>query len=243
MTQFSEVAARALDTYLSADPVAATYLGDHRFDGALPDPSPAGATARRAQLSEHLSDLDASTTRDASEQIDAEVLRTVLRAELFDLDELHEAQWNPMLYNPGSGLHALLTRDFAPLPERLTSLARRLHAVPDYLASARERVGEMSRIHLDTALTQLDGTLALLDETVPAVLAGAPELRAHVEPVAQAARAAVAGHRAWLAERADAARHPSRIGERLFAAKLALTLDTEFAPEDLLARAQAELDE
>jgi len=43
------------------------------------------------------------------------VLRTVLRAERFDLDELHEAQWNPMLYNPGSGLHALLSRNFAPL--------------------------------------------------------------------------------------------------------------------------------
>jgi len=243
MTQFSEVAARALDTYLSADPVAATYLGDHRFDGALPDPSPAGATARRAQLGEHLRDLDASTTRDASEQVDAEVLRTVLRAERFDLDELHEAQWNPMLYNPGSGLHALLSRNFAPLPERLTSLAERLEAVPDYLAGARERLGEMSRIHLDTSLSQLDGTLALLDDTIPAALAGEPDVRGRVEPAARAARIAVAEHRAWLTEHAEKAQRPARIGERLFAAKLALTLDTEFAPADLLARAQADLDE
>ena len=240
---FRDVVTQALETSLAADPVAATYLGDHRFDGTLPDPSSSGATARAAQLRGHRAALAASAPQDESERIDAEVLRTVLRAELFDLDELHEAEWNPMLHNPGSGLHALLTRNFAPLPERLTSLARRLQAVPEYLASARERIGEMSRIHLETALTQLDGTLALLDETVPAVLAGALDQRALVEPAAQAARTAVAEHRAWLAERTDVARHSARIGERLFAAKLALTLDTEFAPAELLARAQAELDE
>src|SRR6266496_3827954 len=112
MTQFRDVATTALDTYLAADPVAATYLGDHRFDGALPDPSSSAATARAAQLREQLAAVDASTTADVAEQVDADVLRTVLRAELFDLDELHEAEWNPMPHNPGNALHALLTRGF-----------------------------------------------------------------------------------------------------------------------------------
>lgn len=129
MTQFRDVAATALETYLASDPVAATYLGDHRFDGALPDPG--DAEARAGQVREQLASLDTAAAGDRPEQIDAEVLRTVLRAELFELDELHEAEWNPMLYNPGNGLHALLTRDFAPLPERLAALADRLAAVPD----------------------------------------------------------------------------------------------------------------
>jgi uncharacterized protein (DUF885 family) len=241
-TPFRTVAREALESYLAADPVAATYLGDHRFDAKLPDPSPSGAAARTARLRGHLATVEAGSTSDPAEQVDAEVLHTVVRAELFDLDELREAEWNPMLHNPGNGLHALLTRDFAPLPERLGALAARLEAVPDYLAAARQRLGEMSRIHLDTALTQLDGTLALLDETVPAASVSAPDLRHRVEPAARTARGAVAGHRAWLAGRAGEARHPARIGERLFAAKLALTLDTEFAPQVLLARARAELD-
>lgn len=241
MTQFRDVAATALETYLASDPVAATYLGDHRFDGALPDPG--NAAVRAGQAREQLAALDTATTGDRAEQIDAEVLRTVLRAELFELDELHEDEWNPMRYNPGNGLHALLTRDFAPLPERLSSLADRLGAVPDYLTRGRERLGEMSRIHLDTALTQLGGTLTLLDDSVPAVLAEAPQLRDRIENAAATARTAVAEHRAWLADQADAARRPARIGERLFADKLALTLDTEFVPKALLARAEAELDE
>jgi uncharacterized protein (DUF885 family) len=241
MTQFRDVVAIALETYLASDPVAPTYLGDHRFDGALPDPS--NAAARAGQVREQLAALDTATTSDQPEQIDAEVLRTVLRVERFELDELHEAEWNPMLYNPGNGLHALLTRDFAPLPERLSALADRLAAVPDYLAQGRVRLGEMSRIHVDTALIQLDGTLALLDDAVPAVLADAPQLRDRIEGAAATARTAVAEHRAWLADQVDAARRPARIGERLFADKLALTLDTEFVPKALLARAEAELDE
>jgi uncharacterized protein (DUF885 family) len=243
MTQFRDVATTALDTYLTADPVTATYLGDHRFDGRLPDPSPGSARARATRLRDQLTALDGVTTSDIGEQVDGEVLRTVLRAELLELDELHEAEWNPMLHNPGGGLHALLTRDFAPLPERLMSLASRLEAVPDYLARGRERLGEMSRIHLDTALNQLDGTLSLLDDAVPPVLAEAPDLRGRVEAAAGMARDAVVEHRAWLAAQAEAARRPARIGEHLFAAKLTLTLDTEFAPKDLLARAEADLEE
>ena len=109
MTQFRDVATAALDSYLAADPVSATYLGDHRHDGELPDPSSSGAARRAKQLREHVAALADSATSDQAEAIDAEVLGTVLRAELFELEELREGEWNPMLYNPGGGLHALLT--------------------------------------------------------------------------------------------------------------------------------------
>jgi len=102
----------------------------------------------------------------------------------------------------------------------------------------------MSRIHLDTALSQLDGTLALLEDTIPAALAEAPDLRARLEPATRAAQAAVV-RSPGLARRAGGVTRgrPARIGEGLFAAQLALTLDTEFAPADLLARALADLEE
>ena len=245
-TPFADVAAEVLDTALAADPVGATYLGDHRFDGQLADPSPAAASARSAQRREQLARLDTAITDGIAEQVDAEVLRTALRAELFDLDELREPEWNPMLHNPGNALHALLSRDFAPLPERLTSLVSRLAAVPEFVSAARSRLGDMSPIHVETAVTQLGGTLALLDDSIPAAAAGASDrLRAQVDSAAQTARGAVAGFRDWLAtlvEQNAGARHDTRVGEQAFAAKLALTLDTDFAPAALLARAEADLE-
>src|SRR4051812_11734479 len=168
-TALVPIAERAIDSLLARDPVEATYLGDHRRDGSLPDPSPAAAAARAAAVRAQLAELDAlepaSLTPD--DAVDAAVLRTSLAAELLDLDEIREAEWNPMLHNPGGGVHSLISRDFAPLPERMAALEQRLRAVPEYLAAARSRLAEMSRVHLDTALGQLAGTKAMIDAELP----------------------------------------------------------------------------
>ncbi len=242
MADFANIAADALDTHLADDPVNATYLGEHRFDDRLPDPSPAAASARAAQLRDQLAALDTAEVTGVAERVDLEVLRTALRAELFDLDELREAEWNPMLHNPGNALHSLLTRDFAPKADRLAALAGRLDAVPDYLAAARGRLGEMSPVHTETALSQLAGTVALLETVVPEAVAGDAALRARVEPAADSARRAVAEHRDWLTARAGQAQRDPRIGASMFARKLALTLDTAFDPAALLTRAEADLE-
>ncbi len=237
---FSEVAAAVLASALAHDPVNATFLGEHRHDGMLPDPSPAAADARRAELHHQLAAVDAADVSSADDRVDAAILRTALRAELFELDQIRSAEWDPMHHNPGNGLYALVSRDFAPLDERLRHLTQRLRAVPAYLDAARERLGVMSLIHLDTAQTQLDGTLRLLDDTIPEAIAqtrSAGDLSA----VLERARVAVIAHKEWLANQRRLAEHDPRLGDQRFAAQLALTLDTVFDPAELLARAEADL--
>ena len=234
---FSEVAAAVLASALAHDPVNATFLGEHRHDGMLPDPSPAAADARRAELHHQLAAVDAADVSSADDRVDAAILRTALRAELFELDQIRSAEWDPMHHNPGNGLYALVSRDFAPLDERLRHLTQRLRAVPAYLDAARERLGVMSLIHLDTAQTQLDGTLRLLDDTIPEAIAqtrSAGDLSA----VLERARVAVIAHKEWLANQRRLAEHDPRLGDQRFAAQLALTLDTVFDPAELLARAE-----
>src|SRR3954447_1942861 len=230
------IAERAIDSLLDRDPVEATYLGDHRRDALLPDPSPEGAADRAASVRAQLAEIDAlePAILDMDDSVDASVLRTALAAELLDLDDICEADWNPMLHNPGAGMHSLISRDFAPLPERVAALEQRLRAVPRYLAAARRRLGEMSRIHLDTALDQLAGTMSMIDSELPS---DEPALRA----AAESAHAALAEHRDWLAAQAEGATRDPRLGESLFRAKLTLTLDTATEPAELLARAEAEL--
>ena len=206
----------------------------------LPDPSPAAADVRRAELHDQLAAVDAAGVSSADDRVDAAILRTALRAELFELDQIRSAEWDPMHHNPGNGLYALVSRDFAPLEERLRHLTQRLRAVPAYLAAARERLGVMSVIHLDTAQAQLDGTLRLLDDTIPVAIAqtrSAGDLSAVIDR----ARAAIIAHKEWLANQRRLADHDPRLGRQRFAAQLALTLDTVFDPADLLARAEADL--
>ena len=237
---FAEVAAAVLASTLARDPVNATFLGEHRHDGMLPDPSPAAADVRRAELHHQLAAVDAADVSSADDRVDAAILRTGLRAELFELDQIRSAEWDPMHHNPGNGLYALVSRDFAPLDERLRHLTQRLRAVPAYLDAARERLGVMSVIHLDTAQTQLDGTLRLLDDTIPQAIAqtrSAGDLSAVIER----ARVAVIAHKDWLASQRRLAEHDPRLGDQRFAAQLALMLDTVFDPAELLARAEADL--
>jgi Bacterial protein of unknown function (DUF885) len=126
-------------------------------------------------------------------------------------------------------------------------VARRLAAVPAALAAARPVAGDrMPRVHLETALSQFEGTERLIGAELDRALAAAPDGQVPGDLAAARAAAldAIAEHRRWLAQRlaAGAFRNP-RIGPELFAKKLQLTLESGTVPEELLARAQADLDD
>ena len=128
--QFEKLAARFVDAYPALGPVGATQLGDHRFDDRLDDVS-AKARDREAafyrESLEQLSRIDRSRLSRAN-QIDAELLRHHLESGLWQLTELEEWAWNPLVYTnlAGGAIYGLMAREFAPLPQRLDSVAARL---------------------------------------------------------------------------------------------------------------------
>jgi uncharacterized protein (DUF885 family) len=137
----------------------------------------------------------------------------------------------------------LLARDFAPLPERLAALAGRLAAVPEALAVAREMLGEMPQVHVETAIGQFEGTRHLLDDAVEEALLTEPSLRQLVEPAREAAAGALEAHLGWLRDSlaSDLATREPRLGPEKFAAKLWATLDADLTPDDVLHRAEKDL--
>ena len=116
------------------------------------------------------------------------------------------------------------------------------------LAEARRQLGAMPRVHLETAIGQFDGAIALVGKEVDAALAAAPSSGPRLAEVRPAALEALAEHRAWLSGRlASAAPGPDgdrdpRIGPERFARKLSLTLSAAADADAILARAQADLD-
>jgi uncharacterized protein (DUF885 family) len=236
-TPFADLADTIVDGWLACHPTEATYLGDHSYDHLLEDPSAEAARQRRTEIRAHLVALEGMAVTGADEEVDRAVLRTNLRAELLELERIDSASWDPMQYNPGQAIYHLGFA-FAPAAERLDSARARLAAVPGYLAAARERLGEMSRLHTRTAVDQLTGTIALIGELIPALAAEA----GRDAPDTDGAVTALAEHRDWLAARVESAGREPRLGAGLFADKLALTLDTEFEPRALAEQAEADLD-
>ncbi|MBV9822941.1 MAG: DUF885 domain-containing protein [Actinobacteria bacterium] len=240
---FSKLAADAVTSYCAAYPAEATFLGEHSHDDRLGDPSVAADQRRQAELTTligHLDELPAGAF-DTADAVDRDILATAARSELLGLAEIGDASWNPMLHNPGQALYGLLSREFAPLSERLANLAGRLRGVPDYLAATRDRLADMPHIHVETAIGQLDGTLALIESEVPAALADAGtglDLSAEIGRAAEAVRA----HQEWLRGRLPDAHRSPRLGADLFARKLELVLATPWQPSRLLEQAYADLD-
>ena len=168
---------------------------------------------------------------------------------VFELDELAEHTWNPLLANPGRAIYQLLARDFAPLPDRLCRgggpAVRRFPASwPRPAGSSGRCPGSTSRppSGSSTARSRWSATRST-PRSRPRP--GPPARLAEVRP---AALEALAEHRAWLAARlAEAAPGPDgdrdpRIGPELFARKLSLALSAAADADAVLARAEDDLD-
>jgi uncharacterized protein (DUF885 family) len=248
--EFARLAREYLDDRAERHPDTATGLGDHRFDARLPDPSAQALAAERQALdgwAARLAALDRGTLS-AEHQVDASMMADSVARRSFEIDELREHAWNPLLANPGQAIYQLLARDFAPLPDRLASVAARLAEVPAALAGARRQLGRMPRVHLETAIGQFGGTITLVSDRIDAALeeeGSTPRCAARLGQVRPAALEALTEHRAWLSARlADG--HGDfadpRIGPERFARKLSLTLSAAADADAILARAEADLD-
>lgn len=219
--ELRRLAGQYVDDLALRHPDTATELGDHRFDELLPDRSEAALTDERHVLDDFaakLTDLDL-VALEPELRVDAALMAGDVARRLFELEELREHTWNPLLANPGAAIYMLLARDYAPLPVRLHSLAG-LARVPDALAAARDSLGRMPKVHLETAITQFTGTIALVTDAAadaagaaaagPAATggraagvdaAGVGAAAAEVDRARPAALEALAAHRDWLAAR------------------------------------------
>ncbi len=100
----------------------------------------------------------------------------------------------------GGALFPLFTRDFAPLAERVESIAARLEAAPRYLAQTRERVEHPVRLWTEIDLQSGDTLPEFLDtildaargQDVPAATTG------RLEQAIAGTNAALDEHQAWL---------------------------------------------
>ncbi|MFZ1731682.1 MAG: DUF885 domain-containing protein [Bacteroidota bacterium] len=242
---FEALASRFLEAQLSSHPEDATALGDHRYDARMNDYSREGVDADAAFFGAYLDTLSAMRVETLSPQhmIDYDILLRNLRESLFELQELREWEWNPLVYNPGDAIYGLIARDFAPVPERVQSITGRLRAIPAMLAAARSNLQNPPSIHTQTAILQNEGTIALLNETLQPFIEQCPEAQ---QREAIAARdIAVAelkqfGH--WM--KMDLLQRSSgdfRLGKEMYAKKFAHRLDSDMQPEELLAQAEREL--
>ncbi len=244
--EFQKIAHDYIEQELKANPEEATELGDHRFDDQLTDYSPetrAKNLARQKQFREKLSAIDGSQLTGAN-NVDFRILEENIDYKIFAADELKEPDWNPLLYNQSlaNSLYLLVARDFASPEKRIPNLRKRMEAIPAVIAQAKANLQHPPRIHTETAIEQTQGAINLVREGLAPLLDRAPQMKKELAPVQEKTATALEEYKLWLEKdllpRSDG---DFRLGAKKFRKKLRFALASDLSMEDIMNRAQADL--
>ncbi|HEX2883988.1 MAG TPA: DUF885 domain-containing protein [Candidatus Limnocylindria bacterium] len=246
-SSFAEAQDAFFADYFRLYPIHATEAGNHEHDHEWPDLTDAGRAERLSWLADARAKLDALDGLTRDEEIDRRVLAAQVDALRFDEEELDELSWSPIVYSylVGGGLFGLLSREFAPLADRLTSAAGRMEGIPSVLAAARHNLTSgrgrpVSRFHAEKAIATMPGVGDLCGTAVEMANASGvtDRLRARVHTTAEAAAAAVDAFTEWLSEvLLPTVDGDFRLGRDLYERKFHHMLKATITPDELERRA------
>jgi uncharacterized protein (DUF885 family) len=233
---------------LAFSPVGATGAGYHehqgrRLDELLDDFSPAALEAQRAFYRSFQQRLAAFRPEQLApeELADYEILRGQIALALLELDSIQNFRHNPTVYVEllGNAFFYPHVLEYAPLAERVRHIIARLEKVPGFLEQAKKNLADAPEIWTAVAVEENDGNLRLIDKLIRAALPA--EQRAEYDRAAGVALPALREFNAWLKN--DLAKRPGdwRLGKDKYALKFRHVLGTDQTPEQVLARAEADL--
>ena len=232
-------------------PVNATDAGNHEQDNRWPDLTDAGAEQRLTWLADARGRLEAADDLTRDDAIDRRVLLRVIDELRFDEEDLDELSWSPISYSYliGAGLFSLLSREFAPLSDRLASAAGRMEGIPALLDAARANLTSgrgraVSGFHVEKAILTMPGVADLFRTALEMASELDAGLRDRVTAAAEPAIAAVEAFTTWLRDELLPSAHGDfRLGRELYERKFRHRLKATVTPAELEKRAAVSYDE
>jgi uncharacterized protein (DUF885 family) len=153
-------------------PIQATYLGLHERAGELGDGGRDAVLGELEADRRHLANIEALADDGLSEpaRFERDLELHNLRREIFDTDVVRIwERRSTALDQLGDALFLLFARDFAPLPDRLSLIASRMEAVPDFLAQHRTRAhGPQVRLWQQLEIESAQDLPSFVDELATA---------------------------------------------------------------------------
>lgn len=252
----SPAAVAALDRFFDAfyrrRPVAATFTGLHAHDGVLPDWSARGladAAVEMRQLRDAVAEAGCVPDRNVVRfpgQVDLALADACLEIALAEHESGHFVHRNASLWTGEAifGVLSLVTREFAPLPERLAAAERRLRAIPAFLQGARAVLGPAPKEWTLRATRECEVAARLFGVTLPAWADAEAGPSASWRAASTEAAQAVAEFGAWLGtDLPDAPPQSAQSGRELLGLLLTRGHWVDQPVDELLADATAALAE
>jgi uncharacterized protein (DUF885 family) len=188
---------------LALQPEVATYFGIHEHDMELSPGTREQIDREVAFARDAIAEMERFDPDELSAQraLDRDLAIHQARLGLFWLSDYR--QWegaSDAAEHVGGALFPIFTRDFAPLDERLASIAGRLEAAPRFLRETRERVTRPIRLWTEIDIESTESLPGFLDTILAAARSesGDDALAQRLERAIDATKAALDEHAAWL---------------------------------------------
>jgi hypothetical protein len=239
-----------LDGYFELHPTFAAGAGRHELDGRLPDWSPEAVAREAAWLRAERAEAEGfdPATLDERRCFEREVVKVVVDADLFWLEDAEWHRRNPLFYTGPLDPSLYLCREYAPLEWRLRGYIGYARAVPRAAAQVRANLRTpMPRTYAELGKSSFGGLAGYCEADVPKVFAAVadPALLADFQEANAAAVQAFRELGDWFAgqlppEGADAGEF--RLGAERFARMLRETERVDVPLEELAAAGRRDLE-
>jgi uncharacterized protein (DUF885 family) len=227
------------------NPDYASAMGFHKYDSLLMIPDETQRRREAAFVAQKLGGLAGfgPDSLSPNNQIDYRLLNNELRSERWYADTLKSWQWNPASYNLGASVGDLLNGRHYPLDRRLRNISDKIASAGAYYAAAQANISDPTQEHLELAVQQNTGGLAVfgpaLADSVRKSGLSAAEKQLLLQRVAGAQKA-VQGYVGFLENQLASTKvfRSFRIGKALFDRKFALDIQSRYSAEEVFQLAQ-----
>ena len=243
---FQQVVNEFLDGFYEAHPVWATYIGDHRYDHLIDDYSTQAVQDEILRLrlfAEKMKSID-TLELNPTNKVDFKILENEINYQLLRYEELRPFETSPVMYSRlmGASINSLITRDYAPLRDRLVAAMYRLRRLPAVVRQAKANLANPPEIQTRTAIRQNKGNINLIKNDLAKVLERLPAWKDTLDHPMKIGIGTLEDYQTFLEEDLlPRSTGEFRLGEKLFGKKLRLTLHSDLSSDEIVKRAEAEL--
>lgn len=244
--KFQQLVDEFLEGFYQAHPVWATHIGMHKYDDLIDDYSTEAIQAEIMRLRFIRKKMESIDTLrlSATSKLDYKILENEIDSQLLRYEELRPYENSPVMYTRliGSAINSLISREFAPLSERLRKVMWRLKRISILVRQARTNLKNAPEIQTQTAIKQNRGNISLIKDDVVKILQRLPAMKDSLAQPIEMAIEALTGFQEFL-EKDFLARSTGdfRLGKKLFEKKLRLTLQSDLPPGEIIRRAETEI--
>ncbi len=235
------------EAYFKAHPDFAVRQGRHEFDGKLPDWSTEGFAAERKRLHSEKARVTGFQDSALSERqrFERDYIASVIDADLFWIES---AEWPfrcPQFYADSIDPDVYVSREYAPLDQRLKAYTAYAKAIPIALEQIRRNLRTpLPKTFVAIGQTSFGGLISFYEKDVPAIFAAAKDEQLQKDfAVANAgAIKAMKEMDEWFKSLAPAATDNFALGAMKFSEMLKATERVDIPVEELAEIGRRDLD-